>query len=217
MRKKLAKRKIVMWAAMSLLMAQSAWSGTIEGRVSRGGSADLSDSVVSVEDIESPLQPPQKAAPEMNQKGLRFVPHVLAIQAGNTVDFPNSDPVSHNVFSISDAKRFNLGLYGRGMKRSIRFDRPGVVELLCNVHMEMSGYIVVLKNRYFVQPGTSGAFRIAGVPAGRHRVRCWHEELPAQEEEINVPSEGVASVNFDMNSGPHENKNSSHKKEVSGR
>lgn len=202
----LAAFAVVMGTSISLLTAPWAWSGTIEGRVSRGGSVDLSNFVVSVEDIDGTLPPPKNTAAQMNQKELRFVPHVLAIQAGTAVDFPNNDPVSHNVFSISEAKRFNLGLYGRGMKRTIRFDRPGVVDLLCNVHMEMSGYIVVLKNVYFAQTGSNGAYRIAGVPAGRHRVRCWHEQLPAQEEAIDVPSEGVVSVNFDMNSSPHENK-----------
>jgi plastocyanin len=217
MRKQLAALAVVMGTSMSLFTAPWAWSGTIEGRVSRGSSADLSNFVVSVEDIADPLQSPKNTAAEMNQQGLRFMPHVLAIQAGTTVDFPNSDPVSHNVFSISETKRFNLGLYGRGMKRTIRFDRPGVVDLLCNVHMEMSGYIVVLKNPYFAQTGTNGTYRIAGVPAGRHRMRCWHEQLPAQEEVIDVPSEGVVSVNFDMNSSPHENKNIRHHGEVSGR
>jgi plastocyanin len=216
MRNRLVKREVLVWASTNLFllfMTQGAWGGTIEGRVSRGNtSEDLSNAVVSVEDLEGPFPSPEELArtKEMNQKGLRFVPHVLAILVGETVEFPNSDPVSHNVFSISEAKRFNLGLYGGDVKRSIRFDRPGVVELLCNVHMEMSAYIVVLKNPFFTLANGDGSFRIAGVPAGRHRVRCWLEHRPAQEVEINVPSEGVASVNFDMNSSPNENKNVHH-------
>jgi plastocyanin len=216
MQNRSVKREVLVWASVNLFLlfiVQGTRGGTIEGRVSRGNtSEDLSNVVVSVEDIEGPFTPPGKpaSAKEMNQKGLRFVPHVLAILVGATVEFPNSDPVSHNVFSISEAKRFNLGLYGRDVKRSIRFDLPGVVELLCNVHMEMSAYIVVLKNPFFTMANGDGSFRIAGVPVGRHRVRCWNEHLPAQEVEINVPSEGIVSMDFDINSSPNENKNGLH-------
>jgi plastocyanin len=180
---------------------------------------DLSNVVVSVEDLEGPFLIPREPAvmKEMDQQGLRFVPHVLPILVGTTVEFPNSDPISHNVFSISEAKRFNLGLYGRGVNRSIRFDRPGVVELLCNVHLEMSGYIVVLKNPFFALAKSDGAYRIAGVPAGRHRVRYWHERLPAQEKEIDVPSVGTVILNFDVSSSARENKNSRRNGDKSGR
>jgi plastocyanin len=209
-----------MWASMSLLVAQWAWGGTIEGRLSRGDAlGDLSNVVVSVEDLEGSFPAPKEPVvmKEMDQKGLRFVPHVLPILVGTTVKFLNSDPVSHNVFSISEAKRFNLGLYGRGVNRSIRFDRPGIVELLCNVHMEMAGYIVVLKNPFFALAKSDGTYRIAGVPAGRRRVRYWQEQLPAQEQEIDVPNEGTVSVNFDLSSRPHETNNSRHNGEITGR
>jgi plastocyanin len=213
MRRQSFKLVVVVWTSFSLLSVQRAWSGIIDGRISGGGlKTDLSNFVVSVEDIDGPFPSPnQTSVPqEMDQKELRFVPHVLPIMAGTTVDFPNNDPVSHNVFSISETKRFNLGLYGRGMKRSIRFDQPGIVELLCNVHMEMSGFIVVLKNPYFAKSGADGSFRISGVPGGRHRLRCWNEESPAREVEITVPSEGVVNVNFEMNSSPLDNKTVRH-------
>ena len=172
--------------------------GTIEGRVrTTGASADLSDFVISVEDIEGTFPAPKEPA-ILDQKELRFVPHVLAIQVGTTVEFPNSDPMSHNVFSISEVKRFNLGLYARGTTRRLKFDRPGVVELLCNVHLEMSAYIVVLKNPYFARPDADGKYRIAGVPAGRHRLRCWHERLPVQERTVEVPKAGSLTVDFSM-------------------
>ncbi len=209
MPKGLIKREVAARVLIGLFVAQGAWGGTIEGRVTGGNASEnLSNIVVSVEDLDGPLPSPKAAAKEMNQEALRFVPHVLPILVGTVVEFPNSDPVSHNVFSISEAKRFNLGLYGRGVKRAIRFDRPGVVELLCNVHMEMSAYIVVLKNSFFSVANRDGSFRIAGVPAGRHRVRCWDERQPAREQEVDVPSEGSVSVNCDFSSPSHENKNS---------
>lgn len=190
--------KVLMLAAMGLWLTQFAWAGVVEGRVSsRGPLTDLSNFVVYVEDIDVPLPAPKEPA-VMDQKNLRFVPHVLVIQVGTTVEFPNSDPLSHNVFSISDAKRFNLGLYHRGAIRRIKFDKPGVVELLCNVHLEMSGYIVVLKNPYFFRTGTNGAYRIPGVPAGRHRLRLWHERLAAQELMVQVPEIGSVTVDFSI-------------------
>jgi hypothetical protein len=134
----------------------------------------------------------------MDQKNLHFVPHVLPILAGTTVEFPNSDPLLHNVFSISAAKRFNLGLYGRGTVRSIRFDKAGVVQLLCNVHQEMSAFIVVLKNPYFTVVRTGQKFQILNVPAGSHRVLCWQEELKAKQLIVNVPERGSVTADCSM-------------------
>ncbi len=176
------------------LLAAGAWAGTLEGQVHATGSLiDRSSFVISVEDIDAP---PAAGTATMDQKNLRFVPHVLAIQRGTAVRFPNSDPLSHNVFSISPAKRFNLGMYPQGQSRSLVFDQAGVIEVLCNVHLEMSAYIVVLKNPYFARSDAEGRYRITGVPAGRHRVRCWHESLPAEEHEVDVPASGTVEINF---------------------
>ncbi len=186
-----------------LAVAIPVLAGNIEGRVRTADSkAELSDFVIFVDDIEGPFPAPKEPA-VMDQKNLQFIPHVLAVQAGTLVEFPNSDPVSHNVFSISDAKRFNLGLYQSGTARRVKFDRPGVVELLCNVHLEMSAYIVVVKNPYFAQPKADGTFRIANVPPGRHRLRSWHKRLPAREQEVEVPVEGTAQALFEISSRNH--------------
>ncbi|MFQ5662640.1 MAG: methylamine utilization protein [Terriglobia bacterium] len=188
--------KTLLLLGVGLLAGQAALAGTIEGRVRRADpAADLSNFVISVEDIEGSFPAPPEPA-VMDQKDLRFLPHVLVIQVGTQVEFPNSDPVAHNVFSISDAKRFNLGLYQRGTVRRVKFDQPGIVELLCNVHLEMSAYIVVVKNPYFARTGADGRFRIAGVPPGRHRLRGWHERLAAHEQEIEVPAKGTVKVIF---------------------
>lgn len=183
---------------LALCVGLPVLGGTIEGRVQASGQeAGLSNCVISVEDVEPPLAVPTTTA-IIDQKGLRFVPHVLPIVVGTTVEFPNSDPVSHNVFSISDVKRFNLGMYPRGTIRRIKFDQAGIVELLCNVHAEMSAYIVVLKNPYFARTEPDGTYRIEGVPAGKHRLRCWHERFPAQEQIVEVPEIGSVTVDFSI-------------------
>lgn len=182
--------------ATNLLAGEGDSGGTITGRVRWSGApADLSNFVIWVDDIDGRFAAPSEPA-VMDQKDLRFVPHVLAIQVGTTVVFPNTDPVSHNVFSISEVKRFNLGLYGRNTVRRVTFDKPGVVELLCNVHLEMGAYIVIVKNGYFAQPSSDGTYRIAGVPAGQHRVRCWHEQLPLQEQGVTVSENGSVTLDF---------------------
>lgn len=170
-------------------------AGTIEGSIRPASVAARTVFVISVEDIDATSPPSGKVA-IMDQRGLRFEPHVLAIQAGTTVEFPNSDPISHNIFSISPAKRFNVGLYPHGSTRRMTFDQPGVVELLCDIHLEMSAYIVVLRNQYFSQTGPDGSYRISGVPSGRHLVRLWNEKLGAQERIVQVLRGGSATLDF---------------------
>lgn len=184
--------------ALGLLGAQPVLASVIEGRVRGSGAmTDLSNFVIFVDGLEDRLPAPEQPA-VMNQKELRFVPHVLVVPVGAWVEFPNSDPVSHNVFSISEAKRFNLGMYSRGTTRRVKFNQPGVVELLCNVHVEMSAYIVVVKTPFFAQSGSDGVYRIEGVPPGRYRLRCWHERLPVQERLVEVPETGTVTVDFLM-------------------
>jgi plastocyanin len=188
-------RERAFWTAVILILAAGyAIAGTIEGRVQTDDAKlDLAGFVVSVDDVEEPFPTPDRVA-VMDQKGLRFVPHVLAIQVGTTVEFANSDPLAHNVFSISSPKRFNLGLYERGTVRRMKFDQPGVVQLLCNVHQEMSGFIVILKNPYFARTAADGSFLIQGVPPGKHRLRCWHEAMGERTYEVEVPATGAVKL-----------------------
>jgi plastocyanin len=175
-----------------------AFGGTIEGQVrSHNSTLDLRNAVVWVEDVRGSLPAPNRVA-TIDQRNLRFVPHVLVVQVGTTVEFANSDPLAHNVFSISSAKRFNLGLYNHGDVRRVTFDRPGVVQLLCNVHQEMSGFIVVVPTPFYARPAADGSFRIENVPTGKHRLRCWHEVVGERAFEINVPEKGIVKVTLAM-------------------
>jgi plastocyanin len=119
------------------------------------------------------VPPPGRAV--LDQRNETFVPHVLAIPVGTTVEFPNSDRVFHNVFSLSKVKRFDLGRYPRGASRSVRFDRPGMVRVFCEIHSHMSAFVLVFAHRYFDTTDAAGRYRIDGVPPGTYTVAVWNE------------------------------------------
>lgn len=142
------------------------------------------------------LAPP--AAPALiDQRGLEFVPHVLAVVVGTRVGFLNSDPVPHNVFSPSPTRPFNFGAYGAGVTRYATFDRPGVVEILCNVHLEMNAYIVVLRTRFFTLTREDGRYRIEGLSPGPHTVSVWCETAGTVQQEIQLGG-GLTRLDFDL-------------------
>jgi len=115
------------------------------------------------------------------QQHKRFEPHVLAVPVGSVVDFPNFDPFFHNVFSLFEGKRFDLGLYESGATHSVNFDRPGVCYIFCNIHPEMSAVVVVLKTPYYAISNRVGEIVINDVPPGRYLVNVWHERCPPED------------------------------------
>jgi len=133
----------------------------------------------------------------MDQRDETFVPHVLAITVGTTVDFPNSDVTFHNVFSLSKTRRFDLGRYPRGRSKSVRFDRAGVVQVFCDIHSHMSAYILVFEHRYFAVTDSRGGYEIPGVPPGTYRLVAWHEGEVRATGRVVVPEAGGAiEANF---------------------
>ena len=136
-------------------------------------------------DVSPPRQPtPGKL--EIKQLGESFIPHVLPVLVGETVEFPNLDPIFHNVFSLSRTETFDLGRYPKGESRSVTFDKAGVVPVFCHLHSDMSAVVVVLENSLFVVPGPDGNYRISGVPEGRYKLIAWHERSEPVETEITV-------------------------------
>lgn len=113
----------------------------------------------------------------MSQQHERFVPHVLAIVAGTWVDFPNNDRTYHNVFSLSKARDFNLGRYAAGKSMAVRFERPGIVRVFCEIHSHMSAFILVFAHRYFAVTDDEGRYRVDGVPPGTYTVVVWNETV----------------------------------------
>jgi plastocyanin len=133
---------------------------------------------------------------KMNQKDERFIPHLLAIPVGSVVDFPNDDRTYHNVFSLSKPKRFDLGRYAAGQSKAVRFDRPGIVRVFCEIHSHMNAFILVFDHRFFAITDEAGRFRIDRVPPGTYTVTAWYEGAAQQTETVTVAPGTGAEVNF---------------------
>jgi plastocyanin len=133
----------------------------------------------------------------MDQKNESFAPFVLAIVAGTTVDFPNRDRTYHNVFSLSKPQRFDLGRYAAGRSKSVRFDRPGVVRVFCDIHSHMNAFILVFAHRFFAATDGTGAYRIDNVPPGTYNLAVWTDGRVRATRTVRVGEEGsVVSQDF---------------------
>lgn len=177
-------------------------TGIIKGTITIAGKP-TQDVVVSVEGVSNgqsklPLSG-NKPKAVMDQKDLKFIPRVLAIVVGTTVDFPNDDKTFHNIFSASAAKKFDLGLYPSGQSRSVTFEKAGVVRILCNVHPNMEAYVVVKSHSYFSVPDSRGNYSVNGIPLGKYRVEVWHPELGTSATSVELVREGeVLAINVDL-------------------
>lgn len=133
---------------------------------------------------------------KLDQRNEAFVPHVLAIVAGTTVDFPNNDKTYHNVFSLSPTKPFDLGRYAAGHSKSIRFDRPGIVRVFCDIHSHMSAFILVFAHRHFTVTDEEGRYRLDNVPPGTYTVVAWNESAATESRRVVVGESGDVEANF---------------------
>ena len=141
--------------------------------------------------------PPPKENPHMSQKGMVFLPHILPVLKGATVDFTNDDTVAHNVFSPpGSATPFNLGIYDAGVKKTETFNHLGEVTLLCSVHPEMSAFVIVLQNPYFVLTDNAGAFEIKNVPAGTYQLKIWDEKIKGPAQQVTVQAGKTTTIEF---------------------
>jgi plastocyanin len=157
--------------------------------------ADLGRGVVYLE--SAPRGAFEDRTPEravMDQRNETFVPHVLAVMVGTIVDFPNSDEIFHNVFSLSKPKRFDLGRYAAGRSKSVRFDRPGIVRVFCDIHSHMNAFILVFSHPFFAVTEDDGRFRIGNVPAGSYTLIGWYEGEARTSRPVTVPEGGIVDV-----------------------
>jgi plastocyanin len=142
-------------------------------------------------------QPDQPRA-TMDQRDETFVPHVLAIMAGTLVDFPNSDRTYHNVFSLSRPRTFDLGRYAAGKSKSVRFERPGIVRVFCDIHSHMNAFILVFGHPYFATTDAEGRYRIPDVPGGTYTVAIWNEGVVRESRRVSVQDAADVEVNFTL-------------------
>jgi plastocyanin len=131
------------------------------------------------------------------QEGAKFSPHILPVVVGTTVEWPNNDEIYHNVFSMSDAKPFDLDLYkGDPPNKKVTFDKAGRVDVFCSIHANMHCIVLVLENPYFAKTDSRGRYSIENVPPGTYKLTAWHERMPKQTQEIVVPKIGDVKMDF---------------------
>ena len=212
--KKYLSKKILI-IIMLLYIPSQAFAGKITGTVKVRGLRSPANILVYIVKAPAVKLDLSKTSFIMDQKNLTFEPHILPIPVGATIVFPNHDRVDHNVFSLSRTKKFNLGSYKPGESKTVLFDKPGIVELRCDVHAEMIAYIMVMKNHYFAVTDSKGRFEfpdpeflkkagISGVPdiqPGKYFIKTWHEKLKTKKQAIVVSPGGTESVQMDLTRG----------------
>lgn len=182
--------KAMMAASIMLALAGAGWSNEIKGKVAVQGIKSAENIAVFVDAIPDKKFEAPKEPVVIDQRKMAFIPHVVAVQQGTTVEFLNSDPVGHNVYwpSISGNKKLahNLGTWPQGQKKPFQFNEVGTVPLLCNVHPEMSGYVIVTPTPYFAVTGKDGSFEIKNVPAGKYTLKTWSEDGKSTTQAVDV-------------------------------
>jgi plastocyanin len=190
------KRLLV--ACALVLGAASAPAAVVAGKVNfvakRGQNPNAAETLVWLEPTSSVRL--ARRAPmtvQMVTRSKTLLPHVMAIPVGSTVDFPNDDPISHNLFSLSSSSPFDLGLYRKGAGKSHHFDNPGIVNVYCNVHPAMSAVIHVMATPYYGFADGTGAFALSDVASGQYRLVAWNEQSGRIETPVEVTSRGQVS------------------------
>jgi len=200
-------------AALALPLTAPLSGAVLAGTVSlvTDGKArvDASNAVVWIEGAPRAASGPEKAA--MKQESKRFWPKVVAVERNGTVDFPNDDPIYHNVFSVSGGNRFDLGLYRSGASKSKKFEETGLVRVYCNIHPQMVGFVVVVDSDHVAVTGPSGAFRFENVPPGSYVLKAWHEETGEISQPLTVRGSGDTALELRLDATgfkpePHKNK-----------
>ncbi len=171
--------------------------------VERVNYAEMKDFVVYIDgpvttNVVPPSKPAQVITRRVLQHGAMFTPHVLPVLVGTTVEWPNNDDILHNVFSFSEAKPFDLGLYKSPQIGRVTFDKPGRVDVFCSIHSRMNCIVLVLQNPFFAATNEKGSYTLANVPAGTYKLRAWHERLPSRVQEVTVPEQGEVKADFTL-------------------
>jgi plastocyanin len=168
----------------------------VERPAARAGS-ELSNVIVFIQDAPKPATLPSTRA-RILQENETFIPRVVAITRGSTVDFPNGDPFFHDVFSLSRSGTFDLGSYPRGQTKSHQFRKAGLVKVYCHIHSHMTASIMVFDHTFFTIPKPDGGFTIEDVPAGTYKVSAWHERIGENSQPIRIEAGRTAEIQFSL-------------------
>ncbi len=185
---------------MVIAFLNLALAGNITGKVKAKGAKNGGDAVIYIDKIASKTFAPSKEHAKIDQKNLTFKPRVLPIVVGTTVDFLNSDDVLHNVFSPDQCTgKFNLGTWPKGQTKAFTFKEPGCTPtLLCNVHPEMEGFVVVVETPYYAVSDKEGNYMIKDVPPGKYTLKIWHEKLKGKDAAVEVQEKGDVTADFEI-------------------
>ncbi len=179
---------ILSWiAVLSALAFGACLASDVSGNITFDGKSQARNAVVYL--IGDEHARPETGA-KVDQRDKAFIPHVSVVPIGTRVSFPNDDTVFHNVFAYFNAKKFDLGMYPRGASKEVTFDKEGVVALLCNVHPDMSAYIMVVNTPYYAVTDSHGTFAIKGVRPGHYVLHVWHESGRETTQSVDVGSDG---------------------------
>ena len=207
---------VLLAAHLPLLAQQTTLKVRVELELNGRRAKDVSNAVVWLTPLGVPVEHlRQVEIPRLEQRNKNFHPALVVVPVGGQVEFPNDDPFFHNVFSLFEGKRFDLGLYEGGSTRFVQFDRPGISYIFCNIHAQMSAVVVALSTPYFGISGANGEVSIMNVPAGRYRMQVFHasalpDDLQALSREVTVTdgdsSLGVLRIKESSAAGTHKNK-----------
>lgn len=210
--------------SLLLLLAIPINAGTIKGRIKaevkqlgsserKGGNygsrkykfleqvdyASFKDFVVSISNIEATSETKTALRVTVTQKDGSFIPHVIPVASGTEIEWQNRDEIFHNVFSISEAKPFDLGYYkSKDNPKAVVFEKPGRVDVFCSIHSQMSCIVLVMPNPWFATSDRRGNYEIKNVPPGVYQLKAWHERLPPKYLEITVPKVGTIDLDIVM-------------------
>lgn len=196
-------RRLPHVAAAVLCLSLPLSAATISGKIAfvskRGQNPNIAETLVWLEPLAGKAAAKKATQPfTIVTRNKALVPHVVAVPAGSTVIFPNDDPISHNLFSLSSGNAFDLGLYRRGAGKSQKFDAPGVVNVYCNVHPTMSAVVHVMSSPWYAFADAKGTYALTDVPAGKYRLIAWNEQGGRSETPVEVSAAGAVSGTVDV-------------------
>ena len=192
-----------MITALSVFVVAAGAQGAVSGRVSiqeKSGetTSDLANSVIYLVPKSGSARFSEQKT-QMAMSGRQFSPRIRVVTSGSTLEYPNQDPFSHNIFSTAPGASIDLGVYGSNTSKSTTFKKAGTFPVYCNIHAKMTAYVVVVATPYYGQPTADGRWTLSGVPAGKYELHVWHERTPEIIKDVEVVAGGLSGVDAALN------------------